>query len=357
VSTQTEQHPIPETLPAPPAEFTGARAAEPTVSLRGPVKLVTRSTTSASSARPSQPTPAAPAPLLIDDLDDAPPKGKGGLIALIVLVLLAAAAGGVVYFRPDLVARLRGGPDPAIAAAERLAAQQREHQAALDAQSAARVGELRVQSNVERTQVLLFVGRGPINVENLPLGVAHEFVVVADGTAAVRALVPADAEWDDTADGKLHELPMSASEVAAPFAELDLGASTLPAELGTAGTERGSVRIVTAPSGAKVYHLVGFTPDVRIADVRADEIAELIVFAAGHLPQRIVVGPSDWRVRAGARSAEVSVTLVARPVHRRRERERDRGSEEAPLVGAPGEPDAVEPSAQAPAPNAPAPSP
>ena len=114
------------------------------------------------------------------------------------------------------------------------------------------------------------------------------------------------------------------------------------------------MRIVTAPPGAKVYQLVGFTPDVRIADVRADEIAELIVFAAGHLPQRVVVGPSDWRLRAGVRSAEVSLTLVARPVHRRRERERN--SEEAPLVGAPGEPDAVEPSAT-PAPDAPGPTP
>jgi len=351
-STQSEQPPIPETLPAPAPAPSGARAAEPTVSMRGPIKLVTRST---SSARPAQPTPV-PGPLLVDDLDDAPPKGKGGLIALIVLVLLAAAAGSVVYFRPDLVARLRGGPDPAIAAAERLAAAQaREHQAVLDAQSAARVGELRVQSNVERTQVLLFVGRGPLTVAHLPLGVAHEFVVITDETAAVRALVPADAEWDDTADGKRYELPMSASEVAAPFAELDLGASTFPAEPGTPGNERGSVRIVTAPAGAKVYQLVGFTPDVRIADVRADEIAELIVFAAGHLPQRLVVGPSDWRVRAGARSAEVSVTLVARPVRRRRERERNSG--EAPLVGAPGEPEpeAVEPSAPTRAPDAPAP--
>jgi len=351
-STQSEQPPIPETLPAPAPAPSGARAAEPTVSMRGPIKLVTRST---SSARPAQPTPIS-GPLLVDDLDDAAPKGKGGLIALIVLVLLAAAAGSVVYFRPDLVARLRGGPDPAIAAAERLAAAQaREHQAVLDAQSAARVGELRVQSNVERTQVLLFVGRGPLTVAHLPLGVAHEFVVIADGTAAVRALVPADAEWDDTADGKRYELPMTASEVATPFAELDLGASTLPAEFGTPGNERGSVRIVTAPAGAKVYELVGFTPDVRIADVRADEIAELIVFAAGHLPQRLVVGPSDWRVRAGARSAEVSVTLVARPVRRRRERERNSG--EAPLVGAPGEPEpeAVEPSAPTRAPDAPAP--
>gem|GEM_PF-1330339 len=370
-STHSEQPPIPETLPAPAPEVSAARAAEPTVSMRGPIKLVTRST---SSARPAQPTPIS-GPLLVDDLDDAPPKGKGGLIALIVLVLLAAAAAGVVYFRPDLVARLRGGPDPAIAAAERVAAAQaREQQAALDAQSAARVGELRVQSNVEHTQVLLFVGRGPLTVAGLPLGVAHEFVVIADGTAAVRALVPADAEWDDTAEtslggadatvdnaGKRYDLPMSASDVVAPFAELDLGASTLPEELGTPGTGRGSVRIVTAPAGAKVYQLVGFTPDVRIADVRADEIAELIVFAAGHLPQRVVVGPSDWRVRAGARSAEVSVTLVARPVHRRREREREREPDEAPLVGAPGEPESGEatppPVAHAPAPPPTAPTP
>ena len=351
LTTQADNASMPDEVDDDAMPAPAARAAEPTVSMRGPIKLVTRST---SSARPAQPTPV-PGPLLVDDLDDAAPKGKGGLIALIVLVVLAAAAGSVVYFRPDLVARLRGGPDPAIAAAERLAAAQaREHQAVLDAQSAARVGELRVQSNVERTQVLLFVGRGPLTVAHLPLGVAHEFVVITDGTAAVRALVPADAEWDDTADGKRYELPMSASEVAAPFAELDFGASTFPAEPGTPGNEFGSVRIVTAPAGAKVYQLVGFTPDVRIADVRADEIAELIVFAAGHLPQRLVVGPSDWRVRAGARSAEVSVTLVARPVRRRRERERNSG--EAPLVGAPGEPESGEATAP-PATDAPTPPP
>jgi len=273
---------------------------------------------------PVPPAPAAAGPrvvadrLSLDGFDDAPKKGKGALYAVLaLLVSFVVLVVGVYTFRPDVLDRLRGAPDPAEAAAARLAEEHRRAQDEINARAAARFGDLLVRSTPDRTQVLLYIGRGPAVAKDLPIGVAHEFVVLADGKASVRAIVAPDADWETTPEGKRYELAMMAGDADVSFELLDLGPTKLPRDVGTPGTDLGQVRVITAPRGAKVYQLIGFTPDVRIADVRTDEAAELVLFAEGYVPQRIVVGPSDWRDEGGERVAEVNVTLVERPTRRR----------------------------------------
>ena len=95
---------------------------------------------------------------------------------------------------------------------------------------------------------------------------------------------------------------------------LDLGSSRLPDDLGIPRAEMGSVRVVTSPPNAKVYLLVGFTPDVRVENVGTEEIVELLVYLPGHDVERVVVGPSDWHdTEDGTRAAELDVTLHERP--------------------------------------------
>ena len=58
------------------------------------------------------------------------------------------------------------------------------------------VGELHVGSEPARAQVFLFVGLGPALATDLPIGVAQEFIALADGYQPARAVVPSDAVWD-----------------------------------------------------------------------------------------------------------------------------------------------------------------
>lgn len=293
---------------------------------RVPAEAARLSARAADTPVPSRPAPTPPPAadvpgalggrVSLDGFDDAPPKGKGGALAVVgALALLGVLVGGAFVLRPDLLDRLRGAPDPAEAAAAEAAAARAREQAELNRRHAERYGELRVSSTPDRAQVLLFIGRAPVVVEGLPLGVAHEFVVLADGKSASRAVVPPNAEWDRE-EGQARprfELAVQAGETDVAFDALELGPTRLPRDVGTPSQELGDVRVVTTPRGARVFQVVGFTPDVRVTDLDTTSAVELLVWAEGHVAQRVVVGPSDWRTEGGHKVADVTVTLVPRP--------------------------------------------
>ena len=95
----------------------------------------------------------------------------------------AAAVGGSCWpsrcsLRPELLSRLTTPAEPP-----------RVKQPAEVVIKRPMGGDLEVRVANERAQILRFVGRGPVTVEHLPLGVAHEFVAIADGHAPARLLV------------------------------------------------------------------------------------------------------------------------------------------------------------------------
>ena len=225
------------------------------------------------------------------------------------------AFGAVLVFRPDVVDRMTGEavePDPEAELAEAGAAQERLRQQA-EEELRARHGDLTVRTDSDHAQILLFIGRGPAVAENLPVGVAHEFVAIADGKEPTRAVVPADGEWVPLDDGTpQYELAMQTGERAMTFEDMDLGASRL--QRGAMGTPTGSlgrVRVVTTPPGAKVYLLIGFG-NATVSDLATEEPWELLVFEEGRPPQRVFVGPSDWREGSEGKIAQVEVTLEER---------------------------------------------
>lgn len=238
------------------------------------------------------------------------PKSGGSLgFILAFLVIIVACAGVVAFLRPDLVDQALGrppappadtGPTP-------------EEQAAVLAAHRARFGLLTVTSEPPEAQVLLFVGRGPAIATDLPPGAAYELIAIADGHGASRAIVPADATWEPTPEGPRYELAIQTSDEEIDFAQLDLGPTRLPHELGAPGGDLGSVRVVTSPPGARVYLLIGFTPDVHVENIHTDEAVELLVYHEGYEIERVLVGPSDWTATPdGGRAASVSVTLDER---------------------------------------------
>lgn len=234
--------------------------------------------------------------------------GALGFVLAFVIVLLAFGA-VIAWLRPDLVNEALGRPPPPPSGPTQ---EERDaEQARILAEHRALFGMLNVTSEPAGAQVLLFVGRGPAVATDLPTGAAYELVAFADGHGASRAIVPADATWEETPEGPRYELALQTSELEVDLAHLDLGATRLPRDaLGTPSGTLGSVRVVTSPPGARVYMLIGFTPDVHVENIRTDQPVELLVYEEGYELERTLVGPSDWRDGAdGTKTADVSVVL------------------------------------------------
>jgi hypothetical protein len=219
----------------------------------------------------------------------------GLLLALSILVVVAT-----LQLRPELLERLvHGDPEPApkkpLVVVKRPAA-----------------GDLVVRVTNERAQILRFVGRGPVSVPHLPLGIAHEFVALADGASPARLLVPKDAEWESTPDGTRYEAAMQLPQTPAGNA-MELGETLLPQDVGSPSDKLGTVRIVTTPRGAKVYQVIGFAPETRVEALPLESTQELLVYKKGHAPELRVVAPSDYLDRGDKKVAELEITLAPSP--------------------------------------------
>ena len=251
-----------------------------------------------AAAGPAASAPAASAPRVhappvpdLDRFDEPLGKSRKGLALVVTLGLLLVAIGvAVAVLRPDVVDRLTGNAVPEEEPAEPETIVHR-----------AEGGTLRVTA-AEGAQILYFVGRGPTTAEYLPVGVAHEIVVLDDGSAT-RSVVPADASWEEGSERPRYELAM---QVTPGGGDLDLGGSRLSADsMGTPTGSLGDIRVVTNPPGAKVYLLVGFG-EALVEDLPVAEAHELLVVVPGGEPRRLVVGPSDWADGPGGKVAELS---------------------------------------------------
>lgn len=244
----------------------------------------------------------------ISDVDLPPRKKRSALSTIAALVAaLVAIAGFTAIVKPSLFGLSfdrRAPAEPEVVVQPR------------EARPAPRAGALTV--NVPSgAQVLLFVGRGPARVEQLPIGVAHELVVIADGRAPSRTVLPKDASWPAGQPRPVYELALQAGAEVAEGLSLDIGASQLTAgNMGAATGRCGDIRVVTNPPGARVFLMVGFGPQVVIRGLTVDAATELLVYASGSEPERVVVAPSDYV--EGAEGFAATTTVALRPRARRR---------------------------------------
>jgi hypothetical protein len=241
------------------------------------------------SSRPPSEIPRAPrSPALV----------WGGILLVLSIAIVVAT----LQLRPELLTRLTQG-DPELAPKQPVVVVKRPA-----------AGDLVVKVATERAQILRFVGRGPVSVPHLPLGIAHEFVGLSDGASPARLLVPKDAEWEGTPDGPRYEAAMQlAASVsgAAGTGAMELGDTLLPQDVGTPSEKLGTVRIVTTPRGAKVYQVIGFAPEARIEALPLESTQELLIYRKGYAPELRVVAPSDYLDRGDKKVAELDVTLSA----------------------------------------------
>jgi len=246
---------------------------------------------------------------LLDDMPDHPPSRVpiyiGGALVLATVALAGAyfALGQVGARRVLGLAPVQEGPLP---------------EPMPSAHKAARTGGLlQITSDPGRAQVFLFIGNGPATATDLPIGVAQEFVAMAEGYAPTRAVVPADAQWEEASgQAPKYELAMQATKLASPDKALELGATLLSRDVGAPTGRLGSVRVITTPKSAKVYQLIGFTPDVRVENLPIDAGYEVLVYLPGYGLQTRRIEPSDFQEREGQRVADLSVPLTAARAHK-----------------------------------------
>jgi hypothetical protein len=216
----------------------------------------------------------------------------GILLALSIAIVIAT-----VQLRPELLGRLlHGDPEPVL-----------KEPAVIVKRPAA--GDLVVRVATERAQILRFVGRGPVTVPHLPIGIAHEFVGVSDTASPARLLVPKEAEWEGTPDGPRYEAAMQLGSAGTP-GSAELGETLLPQDVGTPSEKLGSVRIVTTPRGAKVYQVIGFAPEARVEALPLESTQELLIYRKGYASELRVIAPSDYADRDGKKVAELQLTLT-----------------------------------------------
>lgn len=202
---------------------------------------------------------------------------------------------------------------------------------------------LSVRSYPSRAQVLLFVGRSPVLVQNLPAGVVHEFVALSDQGRSWRAVAALDRSGsrcmnvNDRPDSRstpkdpvpLTEKQQGArppgvtetSQVCEIVIDIegreihrplwDLGPTLLPREVGQLTGPLGAVRVITQPAGLNVYQLVGFTPDARIDNLSVEQASELLIYASGHQIEKVKVAPNQWRTGI-PRTASLDISLKTR---------------------------------------------
>lgn len=288
------------------AEFDALLGGEPTPTVRRELTAGMRREPQPMAA-PS-PAPAEPrgSRLRTEELlVEQEPRGTRGGVVLGGILVFAAIVLGVAYMT---LGRSGARKLLGLSVAERAVASS----ASVAAPARPVAGELRVTSTPERAQVFLFVGTGPALATDLPIGVAQEFVALAQGHAPARAVVAADAQWDSGQGQPRYELAMQVGSAIAPAAAVELGATLLLRDVGAPQGTLGTVRVITTPPGAKVYQLVGFAPNVRVSGLRLDRGYELLVFLEGYALERRTVHAEEFVGQGGERVATVAVTLGKR---------------------------------------------
>ena len=276
---------------------------------------------SRATARPARrPTPTGtgltdplqmggPSPVVQTSFDDAllddaelmkgVKRGGFGKFVFVLLVIGAVAIAGIAVFRPDLMNELlvsvgmREAPEPEPVI---------EPEPTPDP-----TGTFILRVATEGAEVFRFVGRAPVSIEALAVRETHEILAVVEDRPILRHRITPTDGWNNAEPATL-ELALQVPEEEREFDESEVAQSD-DARVGT-------LRVITDPAGAKVFHRAGSGPEVRFDELPMDQPFELLVIAEGHQPQREIVTASQWE----GTTIEREITL--REAARRRRRNR-----------------------------------
>lgn len=311
---------VPETIPPereddeePPAAF-----AEPAPAFAEP------SPPRPASPRPrpaSPPPPAAsPAPGFDDpeaaaaavDVATADPLAQLAverrkprtLLWVAIISFAAAGLGAVLYTQSDSFHPERSETREAIAESEkeRALAQHRAEQPV--------AGTVSIDASQPEAAVWVLLGRTPLESFEVSSGQVHEVRFELEGYQGVDAVV-ARPDWSDGADGLRAQKVVRLQPGDAKLPPYPPESAVRPAP-GPEG--RGRLVLDSEPAGARVWLLIGFTPDVELRGISAGRSYLFEVRAEGALPAFVEVSSEDWVMQG----EKVSKMVTLRPVKKRK---------------------------------------
>ncbi|HTE54188.1 MAG TPA: protein kinase [Kofleriaceae bacterium] len=242
------------------------------------------------------------------------PRRSRTLLWVGITAFAVAALGAVIYTQTDLF-------NPG-----RRQAEEREAEAARQAEIARHLAaqpnpaDITVTAGEPDAAVWLLLGRTPLESMPLSAGMVHELRVEHEGYLPLDVRVTG-YQWKEQSGGALG---------ADVVAELVQGAPRRPVPAYPAATAasgeapagprgRGVVRVKSAPPGAQVWLLIGFTPRATISGVEAGREYELKVLKDGFRPGSAAVRASDWFLsgRGGPMLASMTRDVTLAPTEPR----------------------------------------
>lgn len=289
--------PAGSTAPKPPS---GPALASP------PPPLVTATGSAPAASVPAIPTDAPLPSGLLTGVDTGfrPPRAPRTGLALSVLALVALGFGALAVWQlsPSFFG---GGKRPAPSAATAPAP------TTAPAAPRCRVS-LAVEGAPPGAEILLLLGKAPLDVDRMPVGTRLEFVATHDGYLPRRSVITDDATWDKAEDGRPRfelavQLDRTSRAGEPPWPPAQPGT-----QVGGSG-QAGTVHVVSTPRGAEVWLLAGLGPDARIDQLACDADLELLVAPATGPRARLTASRAQVEAAPADDKGTRSVTLTVAP--------------------------------------------
>ncbi len=236
-------------------------------------------------------------------------KKSSGLGMIIVFVfVLAGFAFALWLLKPGFLT----GRTPEKIAAERAAAEAESARIAAKNATPACHATLMVANAPKDSEILIREGQAPVDVEHMPVGARLEFVATAEGFAPKRAIVNADATWDQSSGKPRFDLPIQLDKSKARAGAVDSWPPGEPgSEVGGKG-KPGMVHVISSPKGAEVWLLAGIGPDASIEEiVSCDTDVDVLVAGPTTFRKRLHVAASSFVADATATGAGKANVRVA----------------------------------------------
>lgn len=232
-----------------------------------------------------------------------PPRAPKTALALLSVLLLVLVASMVALWtwKPSFFTGRRKAPVPTPTASA-------------SAPPPARCkAALVVRDAPANSEILLRMGRAPVDVERMPIGARLEFVATAEGYAPRRAVVKAETLWDHGPDGKPRldvPIQLDPSKVKPggvdPWPPAEAGS-----EVGGPGAP-GTVHVVSNVRGAEVWLLAGLGPETRIEPVGCDADIDVLLAGPPTLRRHLHVRSEDFAGAPVDAKGSKTVTLSAK---------------------------------------------
>lgn len=254
--------------------------------------------------------PPVPDPLELMAEPDLQLKSRSPLRSLLWLLVIAGAIGALVWVVMSQTELMKKADKTEKENEAWRIAEEARLRAELD-----KPGKVVIEAEQEDAAVWISLGRAPATSEPLSAGQLHELRFELDGHIPLDFPVTANL-WGPGKDGLRVAKVQAKLEAGTPAKPAPIAPAEPPAAAQQGFAEgRGVLVLESAPPGAQVWMLVGFTPEVTV-DLVAGHSYEFRVLKDGFVPGYATISADDWKAEAGTGLKQIvsgRVDLVAEP--------------------------------------------